>query len=185
MAFEKVKLFGKIEVDIAASSVGTFALLTDVPGYAMAQRFTFSVPITTRRPVVSRVPNNTVGHLLKVSYTPGSGQAVIYGARIWARELPGGQWQWYPLPVVETPVEFTAMDLPIPRTPEEFSPARLPIQSTPEEWASAVLPIPPTPEEYSAAPLPIPQTPEAWSSISLPVKPTPVVPDWADMEIDQ
>lgn len=170
MGAEAIKLFGKIEVDIAASATGTFSILTDVPGYALAQRFSFTVPVTTRRPVAARIPFNTAGHLLQATYSSG-GQSVLYGARIWARELPGGPWRWYVLPVIETPAEYHPMDLPIPRTPEE--------------WRSSGLPIPETSEEWRSTALPIPETPEAWGAMKLPVKETPVVPEWSDLEIDR
>ena len=172
MASEKLKLFSKIEIEVLATAQGTLAILTDVPGAAMAQRFSFSIPATTRRPVTSRVPYSTQGHLVQAICTPGAaGTMTIYRARIWGRELPAGQWEWYALPVIETPVEFTAAPLPIPPTPEE--------------WHETALAIPPTPEEWKPLALPIPPTPEEWRPMKLPVKATPEVPDWVDLEVDK
>lgn len=172
MASEKVKLFSKIEIEVLAPYYGgTFSILTDLPGNAMAQRFSFPVtPGAARRPVTSRLPYNTQGHLLQVSFTPGVGQATLYRARVWARELPGGQWQWYALPVIETPIEYSPAPLPIPVTPEEWSSNALPIAATPEEWSAGALPIPPTPDE--------------WTPAALPIKATPPVPDWVELEVD-
>jgi hypothetical protein len=186
VGFQKVKLFSKIEVHVAASAQGTFAILTDLPGNAMAQRTSFPIPTTTRRPVIARLPFNTQGHLIQALLTPNAaGTVTLYGARVWARELPNGEWAWYDLPVIETPAEYASAPLPIPSTPEEWSPAELPIPATPEAWNPSALPIPPTPEEWSAAELPIPPTPEAWGTAELPLKPTPVVPGWSDLEVDK
>jgi len=200
VASEKLKLFSKIELELQASAQGTFSILTDLPGYAMAQRFSFAVPASgTRRPVTSRLPYNLQGHLVQAKYTPGTGQSSLYRVRIWGRELPGGQWQWYELPAVETPVEFRPAPLPVPPTPEEWQAASLPIPATAEEWKAEALPIPPTSEEWRPAPLPIPPTSEEWKAealpipptgeewhvVSLPVKPTPEIPDWSDLEVDK
>lgn len=172
MAFEKVKLFSKIEVELASTVTGTFRVLTDVPGNTMAQRgLNINTPVATRRVISSRLPYNTQGHLIQASLIPNFGGAItLYGVRVWGRELPGGEWQWYPLPVIDTPIEFSAAQIPIPPTPEE--------------WGGSSLPIPPTPEGWSSAALPIPPTPEGWSAAELPIKPTPAVPEWADLEVD-
>jgi hypothetical protein len=156
VASEKLKLYSKIELEVAASAQGTFVISTDLPGNAMAQRHSFPVPSGTRRTVTSRIPYNAQGHLIQAYYSPGSGQSTLYRVRVWARELPGGQWSWYPLPVIETPVEYSPMSLPIPATPEAWSPSGLPIPATTEEWHSAAFPI----------------------------KPTPAVPDWTELEMD-
>src|SRR5581483_10024384 len=124
MASEKVYLFSKIEIEVLASADGSLAILTDLPGYAIAQRFSMDVPATsTRRPVTSRLPWNTQGHLIQLKLTPGSGQTALYRGRVWARELPSGSWAWYALPVIDTPIEFAPAPLPIPATTEEWSTA--------------------------------------------------------------
>jgi hypothetical protein len=182
--FAKVALFSKVEVDVAASASGTLTIATDLPGTAMAIRCTLTVPATTRRPVGFRLPYSTLGHLVKATYNPGTGQSTLFGARIWARALPDGVWQWYPLPVVETPNEFSPQALPIPVTPEEWTGTALPIPATPNEFSPQALPIPATPEEWTGAALPIPATPEEWTGAVLPVIPTPSIPDWVDLEVD-
>lgn len=158
MAFERVKLFGIIELDVEATAAGTLKLYTNLPGTALALRATLTVPITSRRPVRFRLSGAVKGHLLQVSYDPGAaGVSRLYGARVWARELPEGRWGWYSLPVVPTPDQFVTMRLPVPPTPEE--------------WRQVQIPIPPTPEQ--------------WTRVELPVKPTPLVPDWVELEMDQ
>ena len=206
MASEKLKLFSKIEIEIISNVAGTLAILTDAPGNAMAQRFSFATPASSadgngnclRRTVTSRLPYNTQGHLIQAKLTPGSGQTSLYRARVWGRELPGGQWEWFALPVIETPVEFAPAALPIPPTAEEWRPEALPVPPTAEEWRPEALPVPPTAEEWrpEALPipptaeewrpeaLPIPPTAEEWRPSALPVKATPDVPDWAELEVD-
>lgn len=178
MASEKLKLFSKIELELISSAAAPLVLLTDMPGNAMAARFTWTVPASNpvgdqlvRRTATSRLPCNTQGHLVQAIYTPIPGQtALLYRCRIWGRELPAGSWQWYQVPVLETPVEFSPHDLPIPPTTED--------------WKAAGMPIPPTTEDWKAAGLPIPPTSEEWRALKLPIKATPDVPDWVDMEVD-
>jgi len=186
VASEKLCLFSKVELEVVATGPGSLALLTDVPG-PLAQRFAFTVPASAlRRTVTSRLPYNMQGHLVQAILTPGgSSQITLYRARIWARVLPGGQWEWFPLPVIETPVEFSPAPLPIPPTPEDWKPAMLPIPATPEEWRAVSLEIPPTPEDWKPSMLPILATPEEWARVPLPLRPTPDVPEWVDMEVDK
>ena len=171
MAFEKVKLFAKIELDVEATAQGVFVIETDVPGNAITLRYSFIVPVTSRRPVSSRLPYNTQGKLLRVSYSPGAGQSRLYGVRAWARELPNGQWGWYPLPVIDSPVEFAPRALPIPVTSQE--------------WSAIPLPIPVTPEEWQALVIEIPRTVETWEERKLPIRPTPPIADWVSLPIDE
>ncbi len=174
MGFEKSHLFGKVEVDVAATAAGTFALSTDIPGGAgMAQRFSFTIPITARRPVSSRLPGSMQGHYVSCKYTPGAGQSELYGVRIWCRELPDGQWDWMSISVVPTGLEYEPIPLPIEATPVEYSPVPLPIEPTPVEYSALPLPIEPTPPTYSPVPLPIEATPVEYSPVPLPVEPTP------------
>lgn len=170
MAFEHIFLLGKIEIDVIATAAGTITIQTDIPGNALADRGTVTVGISTRRVVQKRLPYNFQGHLFKFTYAPGAGQSRLYGVRVWARELPAGQWQWYPLPVVPTPDGWSSVKLPIP--------------ATSEEWSTAKLPIPPTQEEFQTVRIPIPETSEQWSSVSLPIAPTPPVPSWISLDID-
>jgi len=171
MGFERVAIFGLIDADLESTSTGTLTLSTDLPGNAMAVRETKTIPATGRRVVRFRLLGTTKGHLYKLKIVPtGSGVIRLYGARIWARVLPGNAWAWYVVPVPPTPEEWTAQPLPIPRTPEEWTAARLPIPETPEQWTAQPLPIPPTSEEWKPEPLPI--------------KPTPANPEWVNIEVD-
>ena len=156
MAFEKVHLLGKVELDIVASAGGTLTIQTDIPGEAMADRGTVTIPTCTRRVVRSRLPYNFHGHLFQFKVT-ATGTVRLYGVRVWARELPGGQWQWYPLPVPETS----------------------------EAWSAFKLLVPPTAEDWSDVRVPIPGTAEEFSAVHLPIKPTPDVPSWAALELDR
>jgi hypothetical protein len=173
MASEKVKLLGAIELEYSATTAGTLVISSDLPGNAIAQRGSpITIPASAgRRQVRFRVLGSVKGHLFQFQWSPGFGTGRLYRARVWARELPNGPWGWYPLPVPETPDEWSTLKLPIPVSPEE--------------WSAVSLPIPVSPQEWSMVSLPIPGTPEEWSTIKLPVRPTPVVPDWIPVEIDQ
>lgn len=170
MGFERVAIFGLIDVDLESTGTGTLTLSTDLPGIALAARETKAIPATSRRSMRFRLQGTTKGHLYTLRIVPAPGCLMrLYGARIWARVLPGGAWQWYPVPMIETPAEFTPVKLPIPPT-GEWEPVKLPVPPTPEEWSPVKLPIPPTPQEFSPVPLPI--------------KPTPANPEWVNIEID-
>ena len=157
MGFEKSHLFGKVEVDVVATSTASLAFSTDVPGGALAQRFVFTIPITTRTVIRSRLPYNMQGHLVQATCTPAGGQVELYGVRLWTRELPDGEWGWFELPLVKTPLEYSPLPLPIEGTPESYNPL----------------------------PLPIEPTPQSWEPLNLPVKATPPVPMWATVPIDE
>lgn len=186
MSFPQNTLFAKIELDIVVPiSAATLLVKTDVPGFAMATRATITVPVTTRRPVAARLPFNCQGHLIQLVLTPGASSKVrLYGCRVWARVLPDGRWNWYPIPVVDTPVGYSRVNLPIQQTPEEWSRVGLPIAATGEEYSRVALPVMTTPDDWRSVPLPIPPTPEDWSTARLPIKATPPVPDWIPVEVD-
>lgn len=185
MAFEKIKLFGKIEFELSNSVTDALVLLTDMPGNAMAARVTLAVAAQGRSIYRSRLPYNMQGHLIQLQYTPGAGQTTLYAARVWGRELPDGEWQWFDLPVVATPTEYSPMELPIPPTSNEWTAAALPIPPTSDAYTPANLPIPPTPDEYTPANLPIPRTPDEYTPIGLPIKPTAPVGQWSDVGMSQ
>lgn len=139
MAFEKLHLIAKIEFDVESTSDGTVSIDTDVPGNAMAERGTVPVPTGTRHVVQKRLPYYFRGHLFDFVYAPGPGYARIYGARVWARELPTGVWQWYALPVLPTPAgEWQTVKIDVPPTSESWGEIRLPIKATPPvpDWIS-------------------------------------------------
>lgn len=178
MASEKLKLYSKIELELISNGNATFTLLTDLPGAGMVQRVQTNVGPSrwtgtfVRGTWTSRLPYNTQGHLVQAILAPASNvQITLYRARIWARELPRGDWEWFQLPVIDTPVEFGPVNLPIPPTSEE--------------WRAANLVIPPTAEEWRPVNLPIPPTNEEWRAAELPIKPTAPVPDWLSLEVDK
>jgi len=171
MGFEKSHLFGKVEVDVVATSTASLAFATDVPGGALAQRFSFTIPITTRTVIRSRLPYNMQGHIVQATCTPAGGQVELYGVRVWTRELPDGEWGWFELPVVKTPVEYSAVGIPVEPTPVEYQAVPIPIEGTPES--------------YNPLPIPIEPTPQSWEPLSLPVKATPQVPQWVPVPVDE
>lgn len=172
MGFERVAIFGLLDLELDATAGGTVTLSTDLPGNAMAVKETKSIPATTRRVVRFRLKGTTKGRLYSLKVTPtGGGVIRLYGGRIWARVLPGNAWDWYAIPIPPTSEEWSAVKLPIPETPQEFSPVKLP--------------IPPTSEEWNAVKLPIPETPQEFSPVKLPIKPTPENPEWVNLETDQ
>src|SRR5215467_12565047 len=116
MGFEKSHLFGKVEVDIRASVAGTIVFQTETPGQTLVNRFTMPIPVTTGQTILrSRLPGIMQGHLVRATGTPNTtpttGHWELYGVRVWYRELPDGQWQWFPLPVMDTPVEYVPFKL--------------------------------------------------------------------------
>jgi hypothetical protein len=174
MGFEKSHLFGKIEIDIAATASGTFSLSTDIPGGAgMGQRFSFTIPITARRPVSSRLPGAMQGHYVSAKYVPGAGQSELYGVRVWTRQLPDGQWGWSALPVIDTPLEFQPMQVPVEPTPASFSPVSVPVEPTPESYSPVGVPVEPTPVGFSPVGVPVEPTAETYSPMQVPVESTP------------
>lgn len=178
--FEKVGIFGLIDVDLECTGAGTLKISTDLPGNALAVRETKNIPTTTRRVLRFRLSGHTKGHLYKLNITPTSGAMRLYGARIWARTLPDGEWAWRAVPIIETPVEWTPVKLPIPET-GEWQPAKLPVPQV-GEWTPEKLPVPET-TEWSPSKLPIPPTSD-WFGQGLPIKPTPQNPEWVEIQVD-
>jgi hypothetical protein len=180
MAFERVALFGLIDVDLECTGTGTLKLKTDLPGNALAVRETKAIPATSRRVLRFRLQGATKGHIYTLNITPTSGTMRIYGARIWARLLPGDAWSWYVVPVIPSS-DWQAVPLPIPQT-GEWQARELPIPAT-SEWMGRELPIPQT-SEWAPRELPIPPTSD-WNPQPLPIKPTPPNPEWVEIPIDQ
>jgi hypothetical protein len=171
MGFERVALFGLIDLELETTGAATLTLSTDLPSNGMTVKETKSIAATGRRVVRFRLRGTTKGRLYSVKVTPAFGAVLrLYGGRIWARVLPNSEWAWYQIPIPETPVEWTPVKLPIPETPQEWTAVKLPIPETPETWTPVKLPIPPTPEE--------------WTAVQLPIKPTPANPEWVELETD-
>ena len=158
MSFPLNALYRIVELDVDCTSPGTLGVYTDVPEDQIDLRSTITIPITiTRRRVRGNLPYNVQGFHIQLKYSPGSGTARLYGCRVWARVLPLGRWDWYPLPVVITP----------------------------DDYSTVPLPIPPSPEEYRVVQLPIPPTSDDYRMFPLPIKGTPPVPDWVALPIDE
>lgn len=176
MGFEKNHLFAKLEMDVVATSGGTLALLTDVPGNAMTQRFSYAVPTTpsTRTIVRSRLPYSMQGHLVQARCTPATGHQVeIYGLRLWTRELPDGEWGWSELPIVQTPAEYQPVPIPIEATPVQFTAVPIPVEATPVEFTMLPIPVEATPVQFTPLPLPVEATPVEFAPLPIPVEATP------------
>lgn len=196
MGFERVALFGLIDIELESTGSGLISLSTDLPSNAMAVKETKPIAATGRRVVRFRLQGTTKGRLYSLKIAPAPGAIIrLYGARLWVRILPGQAWEWVAVPVPETgdwqqvklPIppmgDWTPAKLPIPPTSEEWTPAKLPIPGV-GEWTPAKLPIPPTSEEWTPAKLPIPEVGE-WTAAKLPIKPTPQNPEWVDIPVDQ
>jgi hypothetical protein len=173
--FQTVKLHRLIELDYSAEATATLTFSTDLPGNAMADRETKTIPLTTTRRVVAfHLAGTTKGKLLKILIAP-AGVFRLFGVRVYARTLgrTAAGWQWYPIFVTETPDEWTDFKLPIDPTPDYFEVVPLPVDRTPDEWTVIKLPIEPTPDFFELVTLPIDKTPDEWDVIKLPIEPTP------------
>jgi hypothetical protein len=171
MGFERGHLFGKVELDIyVQTGFCAFRFITDLPAQSAWRHVSTLAPMFTRRPVEVNLSSLIKGRVYSIELVP-TGITTFYGARVWARPLPDGKWDWFPLPVVETPEAWTRIQLPITPTPDEYQRIMLPIEPTPDEWSRVQLPIPPTPDE--------------WSRIPLPIRPTQDITTWREIERDE
>jgi hypothetical protein len=172
-----VTLFKFLEILIDCPNGGaTLVFETDLPGNALNVRSSTLIPPTFagRHPFRVTLPGITKGKLFRVTVDIASGYtARIYACKVYARILGPAQtaWSWYPVYVLETPVEWTPM--------------KLPIEPTSDSWTAMKLPIEPTNEEWQAMKLPIEPTSEAWTELKLPITPTPVIPDWVQVPTDK
>jgi|SRR5215467_1107907 len=183
MGFEKSHIFGKVEVDIRASVAGTIVFQTETPGSALVNRFSMPIPVCTRTIIKSRLPGIMQGHYVKASGTPGTtpstGHWELYGVRIWQRELPDGQWAWFPLPVMDTPVEFMPFKIPglggsgEESTAEEYSEFTIPVEETPKMFAELKVPVEPTEVSFNVIKAPVEPTGETFSALKVPLDSTP------------
>jgi len=173
MAFERLKEYRKIRVDLDTSGQMTLYVSTDLPGEDMRLRHSEAIntelTTTGRRVVEVRLPGNVKGRLMKLRMEGGA-QVRLFGARVLGRVLGGTEgWNWYVVP--------------IEATPELFATARLPIDPTPDGFATAQLPIEPTPDGFAEARLPIEPTPEGWATAGLPIRTTPDLRTWVDLPV--
>ena len=156
MGFEKVALFGTIDLELESTGTATLTLSTDCPGTAIALRETKTIPATiTRRVVRFRLQGTTKGRLYSLRITPANGVIMrLYGARIWARVLPAAEWQWYVVPMM----------------------------AGSEEWTPVKLDIPPM-GPWEKRDLEIPKMGQ-WEQVKLPIAPTAANPEWVKLEMD-
>lgn len=175
MAFEFLKLFQQIELDIQTAGPMLLQVSTDIPGDAQAVRWEqfidTSDTTTGRVPVNVRLPGNCKGRQIKLRIS-GPYITRIFGCRVFAKELgtpTPTSWSWRPVPVDVTPDLFTTAKLPIDPTPNEFASAKLPIDPTPNEFSPAKLPIDPTPNEFSPLKMPMHPSDTLFEWVSLPM----------------
>jgi len=173
LAFERLKEYRKVRLDLDTSGQMTLEVYTDLPGEGMALRYSEVInteaTTTGRRMVEVGLPGNVKGRLMKLRLAGGA-EVRLFGARVLARVLGGAEgWDWYPVPIEETPDLFGTAQLPIEPTPDGFAEAHLPIEPTPDDFAEARLPIEPTPEGWATAGLPMRATPDLRTWVSLPV----------------
>ena len=175
MAFERLKEYRKVRLDLDISGAMTLEVYTDLPGEGMALRYSQGVNTETtttgRRMVEVGLPGNVKGRFMRLRLA-GAAEARLFGARVLARVLGGAEgWEWYPVPIEATPDLFSTAQLPIEPTPDGFSEARLPIEPTPDGFAEARLPIEPTPEGWATAALPMRESPElrTWVNLAVPI----------------
>lgn len=207
MGFEKSHLFGKVEIDIRATVAGTIVFQTETPGSALSNRYILQIPVCTRTVLRSRLPGTMQGHYVRCTGIPSttapSGIWELYGVRIWQRQLPDGQWEWFPMPVMDTPVEYTAFKIPglgegseataatysefkipVEETSASYTPQKVPLIATPEDFAEFKVPVEPT-GDFTQLKVPLMDTPAEWTRYKLPVKLTPAVPEWVAIPVDE
>lgn len=173
MAFNQVKLYRLLVLDIQLGANAVVTFYTELPDAGLNQVRQVTLAATSgRQPVKVKLPGTARGRYAKVAIAP-TGTMRLFGMTLYGKVIGAAgetQWFWAPGPVEGTPEEWTSVKLPIPPTPEEFTAAPLPIPPTPEEWTEARLPIPPTPEE--------------WSQMAVPLPATPDLPEWAALPVD-
>src|SRR5574337_380396 len=99
MAFERVSLFSRVEINYSATDAATLQFYTDLPGNEMTARCSPAKTIpatTTRRTLRLILPAGCQGHLLRAEVVPLTGELRLYGMRVRCRTLPDGDWYWFP-----------------------------------------------------------------------------------------
>lgn len=145
MGFESVYLYREMELLVDTSGPMTLHVFTEMPERDVRERhsFPFNTELTTgeRRTVRVRLLGNLKGHLQQLRID-GPSTCVLYGVRVFAKVLGvDSAWQWYDIPLVNTPDGYVPSALPILSTPEGFGAAGLPIVPTPESWERQGLPL--------------------------------------------
>jgi hypothetical protein len=182
MGFEKSHIFGKVEIDIRATVAGSIVFQTETPNGQLLQRFSMPIAATNGRTVLrSRLPGTMQGHFVRSTGIPGpTGWWELYGVRIWSRELPTGQWQWFPLPVMDSPIEFERFDILADSTISSedggavgFTEFKIPVEETPVEYSKFNPPVEETPLEFAQFSVPMQDTPVLFTPLQAPVEETP------------
>jgi len=164
---EAVTIFGALDVEYESTLGGQLTFQTDLPGNAMAVREEFGIVAASWRVVRFRMRPTTRGHLYNLKIVPYFGSIMrIYNARIWARTLPGTQWQWYAVPLPPT-TEWAPVKMEIPPM-GEWAPVKMDITPI-TDWNPVKMAIPPTTD---------------WNPRPMAIKPTPPNPEWVDVQVD-
>jgi hypothetical protein len=102
--FERIGMFKRIEVDLAANATVTMTVATDQGTAPIADVFTSGLATPTgRQAVLITLPPGIRGRLLRVSLT-GAAPSRIYHIRVWTRPLDPGSadeaiWSWKEFPL--------------------------------------------------------------------------------------
>lgn len=120
----QVKLLRKFEIETEGAGSLTVTVLSDVPGGRLTQRSVAAVTVGPRGWAEIKLPANARGRLFQCDWLLTSGNAVVYGARMWLKHLgiassgaPSfmnpSNWTFHPVPVEETPALFSWIDQPV------------------------------------------------------------------------
>jgi hypothetical protein len=199
VAFNRVKLYRLLVLDVDLNAPAVFSFWTELPaaGLNLVRQVTLQAT-AGRQPVKVLLPSTAKGRYAKAQLAP-TGIARLYGVVLFGKrtgEPAPVEWEWRAGPVDPTPEDWQVIPLPIPPTSEEWTLEPLPIPPTGEEWQVVVssqipqtpdawdaiaLPIPPTGEEWQVLAAQIPVTPEAWETVPLPIPPTSE--QWSELKL--
>jgi hypothetical protein len=119
---------------------------TDLPnGDVQAVRSWPLATTTGTETVKLHLPGSAKGRLIRMAFEVGTGDLQLFQARLWARvvgESGKAQWSWIPLPIPQTPDNYTWADLYVAPTPPawEWMPIYVPPTQT-EKWNWLDLPV--------------------------------------------
>lgn len=104
----RLKLMRRIEIDCEGGQY-TLNVQTDMPGNALAQRYSGIGPITGRRFDSYYLPTNTRGRFV-MPRLEATGVLRVYKLRLWYKlvgEAESSAWQWFDFPIAPTGDIFT------------------------------------------------------------------------------
>lgn len=145
MGFETFYQFREVEILCDTSGSMTLTVLTNQPLGGMAPRDTVSIdtPAAPERTTINVRLVGTCRGSLPQFRLAGVNTVRLYGMRVFARPFGemSGAWQWYSIPVRQTPEGWEARPLPIRATPEDWETRPLPINPSGVTWRWVELPV--------------------------------------------